>query len=628
MTTTATTINTHTTTTTTAAAAANSHHISHGSGNNDIIQSAATLRVHSRSPLARSDTLSPLSSEHSMQASFRSVAFSTNLDPKDRQQLHVPSPGRSRSSNNQNHNNPTRAWQGGSDIYAEDPSSVDLLSESHSMTDRLINKSTGKSTDLASATRPGNTPADLPRKYRDRVFAALYLLSLAGFFITGLILLVNTSSSSLGRFLSRSTYMALKESLGLLGTMLVALCGVGAIWIFLLRNYVRILVRIHVILIPLIAVGVFIWMMTEAFVGPAMIKEPPSAGMIVLSIVSLFTAGGFGFYIKRRWYRLQQSITIIELSLDILKANPDLLAVGAFLNGLYVAFTALWLVFFNRVMLLGGIVPSPRGDPTTWVPDSSTGWLSFFYVVMFFWTTNILNDIQRITTANVVSQWYFLREWPVYGGRAAPALAVVATKQLGTASIAALIVTATRVTRVLGFIVGRLFRIHSGVVVVHGMQRWLIRSMASVSGYTPAYAGLTGLGFLASTQQVTRMFRRNLVHRFDTDTIVRVVLMLSSFCIAAISGMVAYTYAAQSLKTPHAALIGTIGGSINFFVARFYTRVLTAISDATFLCWTVDLDQNVNRCPAAHQAFALAERAADTPQDNQDRSIHSPISPV
>jgi hypothetical protein len=61
-----------------------------------------------------------------------------------------------------------------------------------------------------------------------------------------------------------------------------------------------------------------------------------------------------------------------------------------------------------------------------------------------------------------------------------------------------------------------MFRLHPGVIVVHGMQRWLIQSMASVSGFTPAYAGLTGLGFLASTQQVTRMFRRNLVHRFDT----------------------------------------------------------------------------------------------------------------
>lgn len=42
-----------------------------------------------------------------------------------------------------------------------------------------------------------------------------------------------------------------------------------------------------------------------------------------------------------------------------------------------------------------------------------------------------------------------------YGGRAGPALTIVATKQLGTAAITALIVTATRVTRVLGFVVGR-----------------------------------------------------------------------------------------------------------------------------------------------------------------------------
>lgn len=55
------------------------------------------------------------------------------------------------------------------------------------------------------------------------------------------------------------------------------------------------------------------------------------------------------------------------------------------------------------------------------------------------------------------------------------------------------------------------------------------------------------------------------------------MLLLNSLGLSALSGMIAYTYAAQSLKTPHAALIGTIGGGINFFVARFYTRVLTAM---------------------------------------------------
>jgi hypothetical protein len=49
------------------------------------------------------------------------------------------------------------------------------------------------------------------------------------------------------------------------------------------------------------------------------------------------------------------------LALDVIKANPDLLAAGAFLTGVYIIFVAIWLIFFNRVMLLGGLVPSPKG---------------------------------------------------------------------------------------------------------------------------------------------------------------------------------------------------------------------------------------------------------------------------
>jgi hypothetical protein len=87
---------------------------------------------------------------------------------------------------------------------------------------------------------------------------------------------------------------------------------------------------------------------------------------------------------------------------------------------------------------------------------------------------------------------------------------------------------------------------------------------------------------------------------------VRVVLTLTSFGLAAMSGLAVYTYTSQNLSS-HAALVGLIGGSVQFFVARFYTRVMTATSDAIFLCWTMDRDQNVNRCPAAHQVFSQTD---------------------
>ncbi|RKP10677.1 plasma-membrane choline transporter-domain-containing protein [Thamnocephalis sphaerospora] len=497
-----------------------------------------------------------------------------------------------------------------SDIYAEDRPDADILTESHSMTDRLIPKALAHEA-RSSTAGPPTSPAGQPRVHRDRPFAVLYMVSLAVFFISGLAMLFTTDSSTLGSLLPRSLYAALKNSLGYVGMLLVILCAIGATWLFLLRRYVRILVRVNILLVPVIAMAIFTWAMIEAFASPVLVNQTPSGGMIAASITALLTAGGYSYYMRKRWSRLQDSINIIELSLDVLKANPDLLAVGAFLTAVYIAFAALWLVFFNRVMLLGGVVPSPRGEPATWVPDSGAGWLAFFYVSFFFWTANVLNDVQRIATANVVSQWYFNREasGSMVGKSAAPALGVAAGQQLGTAAFSASIITVTRLIRTVTFIASRLFFIRAGVIVVQGMQRWLIRSLASVSGFTPAYAGITGLGFLDSTREVTRMFRRNLVHRFDTDRTVRVVLTLTSVGLAAISGLSVYTYAAQTLHTPHAALVATIGGSVQFFVSRFYTRVMTAISDAIFLCWTIDRDQNVNRCPAAHQAFAQAETA-------------------
>jgi hypothetical protein len=101
------------------------------------------------------------------------------------------------------------------------------------------------------------------------------------------------------------------------------------------------------------------------------------------------------------------------------------------------------------------------------------------------------------------------------GGRAGPALIVASRQQLGTAAFSAALTTLTRVVRVASYALHRLLFFKAGSIMVHGIRQWFLRPITNMSSFAPAYAGITGSGFVESAQQVQRIFRRNLIHRVD-----------------------------------------------------------------------------------------------------------------
>jgi hypothetical protein len=88
----------------------NSNNESGDDTNNNHTLNPIALRAHTKSPLARSDTLSPLSSEHSMQASFRSVGFNTHLDATDRPSQNGKNPFSKRTWPTNYPSNIKRTW--------------------------------------------------------------------------------------------------------------------------------------------------------------------------------------------------------------------------------------------------------------------------------------------------------------------------------------------------------------------------------------------------------------------------------------------------------------------------------------------------------------------------------------
>ncbi|KAI9230569.1 MAG: plasma-membrane choline transporter-domain-containing protein [Piptocephalis tieghemiana] len=497
-----------------------------------------------------------------------------------------------------------------------------------SMTDQLLPGSSTRRSPRARGLR-SNLPLTqaLPFfkdvRYRDPVFLMLYLLAMVIFALSGIILLISTHSSSLTSIVPWSFFSILTDRLGLIASLMTGAFVIGAIWLYILRNQVRALIRINLLILPPLLLTCGIWMMTDAFASRSFTGESePNWLMVIAATIPLLGGPIMAIYVKRRWDRLEKSMAVLDLSLTILKENPDLIATGLLLTGVWSIFSAVWLILFSRIALLGNTGVSGENGRISLSWDSSSWVLTAFYLICFFWTAGVLNDVQRITTGKVVADWYFHREdTPMPScGRATPALLQAFTHQLGTASLAALTLSLSRGLYLSSWLIRRVSRFSVALTFLQGMARWLARSTAGVTALAPSYAGISGLPFCASTTAITRALRRNVVLlNLGTDTLVRILFSCSSFLLATLASLSVYTATLITSDDPkgdqgglpskadaltRAAIVAALSGAVQFFVSRFYTRTLSAISDAAFLCWTIDLDEHTNRCPEAHQAFA------------------------
>jgi hypothetical protein len=73
----------------------------------------------------------------------------------------------------------------------------------------------------------------------------------------------------------------------------------------------------------------------------------------------------------------------------------------------HIFMTLIWLSLFERLFLMGHF--EKRIQHIEWIPDVSSNYLALYFIFVYFWTSAILCNIQKVTVAGVVGQWYFMR---------------------------------------------------------------------------------------------------------------------------------------------------------------------------------------------------------------------------
>ncbi|KAG9301429.1 hypothetical protein G9A89_018101 [Geosiphon pyriformis] len=447
------------------------------------------------------------------------------------------------------------------------------------------------------------------RQFKDPFFALLFFMGLFVVLITGIIFLLKTNSLPIEEKSHAAVYRVIRDSKGLLIFSILFSLLIGGLWITILSSYVEVIFK-TLIGVALTSAGILLWILAEFLAGTSLKSGKSDPQNKWLAFSSVIPLAIIIIYLRLIYYgreSIQKTVKVIQLACGILKDNPLILGVSYAILASYILFTVLWLIFLSRLFLIGHMMRM-SGD-SIWVVDHRTYFLIGFYLFMYLWGSAVFSNIQRITLASVVSHWYFHRDEdaPTSNQRVIKAAITRATTtSFGTVCLGALMLSIVQTLRlVTSFLKKRLRGRQSKVFTCFSYcLRCFEGIIDNLNNYTLIYAGISGESFCSSAYFTTKIFRRNLVFGLITDLITKFVLYVGSVLIALICGVATFVFATNSLHSSYGYVVGIIATIVPYYISQFYTSIMMNTIDATFMCYIIDLDTNINNLKAAHDAFS------------------------
>ena len=251
--------------------------------------------------------------------------------------------------------------------------------------------------------------------HHDPFFAWIFLVALAGMVSTFVLVWLNTAprKSPVGD----TIYTTLQKSFNMLAVDTVVAVLVSFVWLAALRSFVRPLVNVILIAVPVIMLSFSIYSFSSSFKGRTHGRSFQDSVMRWLSIIPAVSCVLWLWLVVKGRRAIQQAIEILQFSSKILAQNSGLFLVGFGCLALIVLWTWIWLGMFTRVFM-GGYFSKTF---MRFVIRFSSWWLGAAFIFMYMWTLSVINAVHRATTAATVSQWYFHRN----AGPATPSKEIV-----------------------------------------------------------------------------------------------------------------------------------------------------------------------------------------------------------
>ncbi|KAG9241037.1 hypothetical protein BJ878DRAFT_251886 [Calycina marina] len=439
----------------------------------------------------------------------------------------------------------------------------------------------------------------------DVFWSSLYLICLGALLATFFLVFLHTSTPD-GN-LGDTIYTTLRASFHLFAVDTVVSIIVSLVWLALLRSFVKPLVYLIVLAVPVILFSFSLYPMISSYKGSSGGVSLQDKAMRWLSFIPGIFAVLWLYTIFKGRYSLTKAIGILEFASRILAANPGLLGLGFSTLGTVVAWTWLWLGMFTRVFLGGELSKSL----TKFIIDATSWWLGAYFVLLYIWTLSVISGVQRSTTAATVSQWYFHRNAipsPTSVEVVKAAFIHAITTLLGTICFSTLLALIIRLPllvlprRLVGLIA--IFAYSLIPTPIAALTNPLTLTYAAIHSQPlhPSARGLSEMRFLTPQAPTTTLTPRSFSSRAHQTTpllpyrLAKLLLHATRFIMAMALGFGGWVATARKMKmtipdgvgirgSAYAYVVGLVASFIGWGVLGAMEGVLSGIVDASVVCW-------------------------------------------
>lgn len=444
----------------------------------------------------------------------------------------------------------------------------------------------------------------------DAFWGQLFLICLAGLFATSFLVWLHTSTPPGDKSKWGDTiYFTVHGSFFLLGIYTLVSVLVSLLWLALLRSYVRLLVHLIIVAVPVILFSFSLYPFVSSFKGAWHGSSIQDKAMRWGSVVPLLMAALWSYNVVRGRRSIGKAIGVLEFACRILAANPELLALGLGVLICVVSWTWIWMLMFTRVFL-GGHLAGPR----SFIVDLSSWWLGVYFVVFYLWSIGVIAGIQRAVTAATVSQWYFHRlAKPAPTSRQIVQAAVVhaITTLFGTICLSRLIGLLIRLPLIL--LPSRLSSLLSLFAYsliptpIAYLTTPLSLTYAAIHSQPLAASarGLSQMAVLAPSAASTSLHPRSYARSPGASAsllsyrLSKLILHATRFMMSLALGFGGWVTTARSLTTAdtggtirgslYGYVVGLIAGAIGWSILGAMESVVADIVDASVICWASEV---------------------------------------
>lgn len=493
----------------------------------------------------------------------------------------------------------------------------------------ILRRSSTDNTDISSLQREGpaeGEPMQAPTNYidgemfrHDPFFAWIFLIAMAGMMSTFFLVWLNTSPRKTP--VGDTIYTTLQRSFNMLAVDTLVAVLVSFVWLAALRSFVRPLVSVILIAVPVIMLSFSLYAFISSFKGRTHGGSVQDTVMRWASIIPAASCALWLWLITKSRKAIQQAIEIMQFSSRILAQNSALLFMGFGCLALIVVWTWAWLVMFTRVFMGGYFSKSLF----RFVIQLSSWWLGAAFVFMYMWTMSIINGVHRATTAATVSQWYFHRN----AGPAAPSKDIVlAALGHGVTTIFGSICESTLLSLLvrapLLFLPRKL-----GAAVTNVASLWIPTPIVALTNpLTITYAaihsqplstsarGLDQMEFVTPAMPTTTLTPRALRARGQQNGLMpyrlaKLLLVATRLLMATALGFAGWVITAKQLRvqlpdstgmrgSAYAYVVGLMASFIGYSVMGAMEGILSGIVDAVLICYGSE-----RRMEMGHGRFCL-----------------------